>query len=134
MVVDAYLRQDAQGNLDFFIARQHVGQGIVQSVEAFDDDGLAFLQDDRLFVEIAMARDEVEAGQMDFLALVEVVDLLVEEGHVDGPQRFEVIAAVGVLRRIFAVIEVVVQGNADGPQAIDAELRRQALAERRLAR
>ena len=71
---------------------------------------------------------------MDFLALVEVVDLLVEEGHVDGPQRFEVIAAVGVLRRIFAVIEVVVQGNADGPQAIDAELRRQALAERRLAR
>ena len=134
MVVDAYLRQDAQGNLDFFIARQHVGQGIVQSVEAFDDDGLAFLQDDRLFVEIAMARDEIEAGQVDFLALVEVVDLLVEEGHVDGPQRFEVIAAVGVLRRIFAVIEVVVQGNADGPQAIDAELRRQALAERRLAR
>ena len=86
MVVNAYLRQDAQGNLDFFIARQHVGQGIVQSVEAFDDDGLAFLQDDRLFVEIAMARDEIEAGQVDFLALVEVVDLLVEEGHVDGPQ------------------------------------------------
>ena len=133
VVVNAYLRQDAQGNLDLFIARQHVGQGIVQGVEAFDDDGLAFFQDCRLVVEMAVACDEIEAGQVDFLALVEVIDLLVEERYVDSPQGLEIVAAVGILRRIFAVIEVIVQGNADRPQAVDAELRRQALAERRLA-
>ena len=102
-------------------------------MEAFDDDGLPFFQDDGLFIEMAVAGDEVEAGQMDFLALVEVIDLLVEERYVDGPQGLEVVTAVRILRRIFAVLEIIVQGNADRPQAVDAELCRQALAERRLA-
>ena len=42
VVVDPDLGQDAEGNLGLFIPRQHVGQGIVQGMEAFYDDGLAF--------------------------------------------------------------------------------------------
>ena len=86
VVVDAYLRQNAQGDLDFFIAGQHVGQGIIQGVKAFYDDGLARFEVRRLFVEIALAFDEFKAGQVDVFALIEVIDLLVEQGHVDGAQ------------------------------------------------
>ena len=77
-------------------------------MKAFDDNGLTFFQNRRLFIKITVTCDEIEAGQVDFLALVEVVNLLIEKGHVDGPQRFEVITAVGILRRIFAIIEIIV--------------------------
>jgi hypothetical protein len=86
VVVDANLCQDAQGDFDFFIAGQHIGQGIVQGMESFYDDGLARFEARRFFIEVAVAFDEFKAGQVDVFALIEVIDLLVEQGHVDGAQ------------------------------------------------
>ena len=103
-------------------------------MEPFDDDGLLQLQMDGLFVKVTLAAYEIKAGQADVAALLQFVDLLVKQGDVDCPQGFEIVAAVGIFRRVLAVVKVIVQRYLDGPQPYDAELRRQSLAERRLAR
>ena len=78
-------------------------------MEPFDDDGLLRLQMDGLFVEIALAAHEIKAGQADVAALLQLVDLLVKQGDVNGPQGFEIVAAVGIFRRVLAVVKVIVQ-------------------------
>ena len=65
VVVDANLCQDAEGDFYFFITGQHIGQGIVQGMESFYDDGLARFEARRFFVEVALAFNEFKTGQMD---------------------------------------------------------------------
>ena len=55
-------------------------------MESFYDDGLARFEARRFFIKVALAFDEFKTGQVDVFALIEVIDLLVEQWYVDGAQ------------------------------------------------
>ena len=78
-------------------------------MQAFDYDRLPFFQARRLFIEIAVTTLEFEPGQMDVLSLMQGIDLLVEQLHINGPQGFEIIFALFIARRILPVQEIIIQ-------------------------
>ena len=78
--------------------------------------------------------NEVVLGQLHFLAVEELHELLVEQRQVEGVQRFEVVIAVLVLRSKLAVDEVVVERHGHGAYAVAKELDAQSLARCGLAR
>ena len=62
------------------------------------------------------------ARNIDALAAHQAAEVVVEQFEVDGFERFVVILAVGVLRGLFAVHEVVVERDQHGVQSQHAQL------------
>ena len=99
------------GNIDIedAVARDVRRQGGVKGVDAFHEEHVAVLQAETVAIEDAVSLLEVELRDLHLTACEQVGELLVEESHVHGAERFVVTLAVLVDGRIVAVDEVVVQ-------------------------
>ena len=64
---------------------------------------------------------------------ISLCHLFVEQRHVERFEGFVVVGAFRRARRVAAVLEIVVERDGDGFEAVDAQLDAQALGERRLA-
>ena len=85
-------------------------EGGVEGVDAFHEEHVVLFQlHAARGVELAAAFLEVELGNEYLLAGEQVVEVLVQELHVHGPQALEVVVAVLVARGVLTVAEVVVQ-------------------------
>ena len=106
----------------------------IEGVDAFYHEHIASTHAHLLTARYAATLDEVVLGQLHFLAVEQLHELLVEQRQVEGVQRFEVVIAVLVLRSQFAVDEVVVERHGHGAYAVAKELYAQSLARCSLAR
>ena len=131
--VEVELGEGADVNFEFALGGDGFGEAGVEAVDAFEDDDLVGGEGEGFAFEFHAAGFEVEAGHVDGLAGVEGVEMLVEEGEVDGFDVFEVVVAFFVAGGVFAVDEVVVDGDGDGSEAVDAELDGEAFGEGGLA-
>ena len=70
---------------------------------------------------------EVVTGQLHLLAIEEFGQLLVEEWQVQGMQMLEVIFALLVEWCLFTIEEIVIEGDANGLDAVDSQLDTESL-------
>ena len=132
------VERDARQRRDVYLVFQVVGylpcQQGVQRVDALYDQHrvAAYLQ--LLAVILAFARGEVILRHLHALTLHQPLQVVFHQLVVHSLDVVEVVVAVGQLRRVHAVHEVVVGRERGGPQTACQQLHRQALAECRLAR
>ncbi len=105
----------------------------VKGVDALDQQQLVVLEPHEAVAGGAPARLEVELGHGHLAPLEQVGQVAVEQVEVEGFQGLEVELAALVARAGFAGDEIVVHGQGQRPDAVDLQLRRQALAEGGLA-
>ena len=120
---------DAEFGLRRYVASEHG----VEGVYAFEDEDGVVLQAQERAALLALAGEEIVAGQFYLLALNQGIHLRVEQRDVHGLDVFEVVLAAFVNRCFLAVHEVVVQRYGHGAFARCHELHRQALGEGCLA-
>ena len=81
-----------------------------------------------------LACGEIVFGQLDFLALQEILQVLLELGNIERVDRLVVIVSIGITRGLGPVNEIVIHREGKGLEAAGHELDAQALAKRGLAR
>ena len=81
---------------------------------------------------LALALLEVVTGQFHLLTTEQSVQLLVEQGNIQGVEVLKVVVATLVEGGLVAVLEIVVQRDAYGLQPVDGQLDADALAGSRL--
>ena len=97
-------------------------------MDAFHYEHLVVVECKFLATLHAFASREVIARQLYLFTLEQRIQLLVEEREVQGVQMFEVVVTFLVERCLLTVEEVVVEGDADGLDAIGDELDAESFA------
>ena len=115
---------------EYLVVGNLAGQFGVKSMDAFKYKYFVAPELQFLAALLALARLEIVARQLNFLATHERVHLLIEQRQVEGVKVFEVVVAILVLGGLLAVEEVVVEGNADRVNAVDSQLYGESLARR----
>ena len=122
VVVEVELGEGGDVDVELAFVGEAGGEFGVEGMDAFEDDDLVFVEPEFFAAVEARAGMEIEGGQVDFAAGVEVGEVAVEDGDVDGVEVFEVVVAGGGAGGSLAVDEIVVGAEGDGAQAVDAEL------------
>ena len=103
-------------------------------MNTFDEEHFAFAQLEALAVVLTFARGEVELRNLDFLALQQRFEVALHGDVIYRLDVLEVITAVGELRCVLAIDEIVVGREGDRLQTARHKLDGETFAERGLAR
>ena len=134
VVVHIQRGQTADVDAVFALLGQSVGELVVQTVDALDDQDVLGAQGEQIAVVLPGALFEVEVGELHRLAVQEPHHVPVELLHIHGPQPLEVVLAVFVPGGVLPVFEVVVGGDGVGAHPPGQQLGRQAVGEGGLSR
>ena len=134
MVVHVQGGQAADIDLEHALPGQGIGELVVETVDALDDQHVVLPQGQLFTVILPLPLLEVIGGQVDGLPPQQAAHVRVELLHVHGLQTLKVILPVGVLGGQHPVFEIVVRGDGVGHQAAGHQLGGQPVREGGLAR
>ncbi len=87
-------------------------------MDALDDEDVVLPHLQFLAARMAGASGEVVLRQLHLLATEEGIKLLINQFEVEGIEALVVVFAIGILRRMLAVDEIVVERDLQRPYAV----------------
>ena len=132
MVVEQDGGQRRGIDTEYLVLRHLRHQLGVQRMDTLYHEDLVVVQTKAASAHLALTQLEVVTWKLYLLAVEQGVHLLVEQVEVQCVEVLEVIVAIGLARRVFAIDEIVVERDGNGLDAVRGQLYGQALTGCRL--